>query len=330
MPEKAPEKAPISKARVAVLISGRGSNMAALLYAAKAESCPYEIVLVAANDPDAAGLKLAAAEGIATFGQSHKGMKRAEFDQIIDAEIRKAGADYIALAGYMRLLSPEFVEGWSGRMLNIHPSLLPKYKGLHTHERAIEAGDSHGGCSVHIVTAELDDGPVLGQTQVAILPDDDADSLSARVLIAEHQLYSRALADYVSRECNPDWIIERVGELATQLPEVDLRPSHGSPGWRVGGEKSGKYFAYVSVRHHGEDAVALLVKTSGADEMTALIEQEPELYYRPAYYGAMGWIALRLDRPGTDWGHVRQWLERSWRAVAPKRLTRMMDIADQF
>lgn len=333
MPENGPETRPGTtpeKARVAVLISGRGSNMAALLYAAKAQGCPYEIVLVAANDPDAAGLTLAAAEGIATFGHSHKGMKRAEFDALIDAEIRKAGADYVALAGYMRLLSPEFVAGWAGRMLNIHPSLLPLYKGLHTHERAIAAGDSHGGCSVHIVTAELDDGPVLGQTQVAILPGDDADSLAARVLIAEHQLYSRVLADYVGREMDPDWIIARVGELAGHLPEVAFRPSHGSPGWRVGGEKSGKYFAHVSVRHHGEDAVALLVKTSSPDEMAALIEQEPDLYYRPAYYGASGWIAMRLDRPGTDWGHVGEWLARSWRAVAPRRLTRLMDAADQF
>ena len=336
-PERGPERGPETvpkpgpeKAKVAVLISGRGSNMAALLYAAKADACPYEIVLVAANDPEAPGLELARAEGVATFGLSHKGMKRAEFDRVIDAEIRKSGAGYIALAGYMRLLSPEFVAQWEGRMLNIHPSLLPRYKGLHTHERAIDAGDSHGGCSVHIVTAELDDGPVLGQTEVAILPGDNADTLAARVLIAEHQLYSRVLADYVSRETNPDWIIRRVGELASTLPEVDARPSHGSPGWRVGGEKSGKYFAYVSVRHHGEDAIALLVKTSGADEMLALIEQDPDLYYKPAYYGASGWIALRLDRPGTDWGHVRQWLERSWRSVAPKRLTGLMDAADQF
>lgn len=304
--------------------------MAALVYAAKSENCPFEIVLVAANDPEASGLEFAAAEGIATFAHSHKALKRAEFDRIIDAELRKADAQYVALAGYMRLLSPEFVARWEGRMLNIHPSLLPKYKGLHTHERAIEAGDSHGGCSVHVVTAELDDGPVLGQTPVAILPGDTADTLAARVLIAEHQLYSRTLADYVSRESDPEWIIARVGELASALPEVDLRPSHGSPGWRVGGEKSGKYFAYVSVRHHGEDAVALLVKTSGADEMAALIEQDPELYYKPAYYGASGWIALRLDRPGTDWMHVGEWLERSWRAVAPKRLTRLMDVADQF
>ncbi len=181
----------MAKARVAVLISGRGSNMAALLYAAKADNCPYEIVLVAANDPAAPGLALAAAEGIATFGHSHKGLKRAEFDSIIDVQLRAAGADYVALAGYMRLLSPEFVAGWENRMLNIHPSLLPKYKGLDTHQRAIDAGDSHAGCSVHVVTAELDDGPVLAQTAVAILPDDSADSLAARILIAEHQLYSR-------------------------------------------------------------------------------------------------------------------------------------------
>jgi len=190
----------MSKAKVAILISGRGSNMAALVYAAKAADCPYEVVLVASNDPEAAGLDFARAEGIATFAHSHKGMKRAEFDAIIDAEIRKAGANYIALAGYMRLLSPEFVSGWENRMLNINTSLLTKYKGLHTHERAIEAGDTHGGCSVHIVTAELDDGPVLGQTEVAIIPGDTPDDLAARVLIAEHQLYSRVLADWVNNE----------------------------------------------------------------------------------------------------------------------------------
>jgi formyltetrahydrofolate-dependent phosphoribosylglycinamide formyltransferase len=189
-----------TKARIGVLISGRGSNMAALLYAAKRADCPYEIVLVAANDPDAKGLQLAAAEGIATFAQSHKGMKRAEFDAIIDGELRNAGVEYVALAGYMRLLSPEFVQGWANRMINIHPSLLPAYKGLHTHERALEAGDKMGGCSVHVVTAELDDGPVLGQTEVAILPGDTPDTLAERVLIAEHQLYSRVLADFVRRD----------------------------------------------------------------------------------------------------------------------------------
>lgn len=187
------------KAKVAVLISGRGSNMAALVYAAKRPDCPFQVVLVASNDPDAQGLAFAEAEGIATFALFHKGMKRAEFDALIDAEIRKSGAQYVALAGYMRLLSPEFVEQWAGRMLNIHPSLLPKYKGLHTHERALAAGDKVAGCSVHLVTAELDDGPVLGQIEVAVLPGDTPDSLAARTLIAEHQLYSRVLADYVMR-----------------------------------------------------------------------------------------------------------------------------------
>jgi len=320
----------MGKARVGVLISGRGSNMAALVYAAKHPDCPFEIVLVAANDPEAAGLKFAEGEGIATWGASHKGMKRAEFDALVDAELRAARVEYVALAGYMRLLSPDFVGRWAGRMLNIHPSLLPKYKGLDTHERALEAGDRTTGCSVHEVTAELDDGPVLGRTEVAIVAGDTADSLAARVLIAEHQLYSRVLADFVSRESTPEWIVAKVGELALALPETDARSSHGSPGWRVGGEKSGKFFAYVSIRHHGEDAIALLVKTSGQDEMNALIEAEPELYYRPAYYGAAGWIAIRLDTGDTDWDHVADWLDKSWRAVAPKRLTRFMGVAAEF
>lgn len=190
----------MAKARVAVLISGRGSNMAALLYAAKQPNCPYEIVLVAANDPAAGGLALAEAEGIPVFAQSHVGLKRAEFDAILDAELRKAKADIIALAGYMRLLSPGFVERWAGRILNIHPSLLPKYKGLDTHERALAAGDHVAGCSVHIVTAELDDGPVLAQTEVVILPDDTPASLAARVLIAEHQTYAPALAAFAKAQ----------------------------------------------------------------------------------------------------------------------------------
>lgn len=318
------------RARVAVLISGTGTNMAALLYAAKAEDCPFELVLVASNNPDAPGLRLAEGEGIATFALPHKGMSRADHDMAMHGALESAGAQYVALAGYMRILTPEFVALWDGRMLNIHPSLLPLYKGLHTHARALEAGDSHGGCSVHLVTPELDDGPVLAQTRVAILPGDSEESLAARVLIAEHQLYARTLAAYVSRAVNADWIIARVGELAAELPETSFRLSHGAPGWRVGGESSGKFFAYVSVRHHGEEAIALLVKTSGQDEMANLIETEPDIYYRPAYYGASGWIALRLDRPGVDWDHVAGWLARSWRAVAPRRLTRLLDAADAF
>lgn len=187
----------LQRAKVAVLISGSGTNMAALLYAAKAPDCPYDIVFVGSNKPEAGGLKLAAAEGVPTWAQSHKGFTREEFDALVDQQIRASGAEYVALAGYMRILSEGFVRGWQGRMLNIHPSLLPQYKGLHTHQRAIEAGDSHGGCSVHVVTAELDDGPVLGQTRVAILPDDTADSLAARVLFAEHQLYPATLAKFI-------------------------------------------------------------------------------------------------------------------------------------
>lgn len=320
---------PDTRIPVAIMISGRGSNMAALLYASRHEDCPYRVALVAANDPDAPGLKLAEAEGIATFAHPHKGLKRAEHDSIMHKALVASGARYVALAGYMRILSPEFVRKWEGRMVNIHPSLLPKYKGLDTHQRAIDAGDTVAGVSVHLVTAELDDGPVLAQMEVAILPGDTAASLATRVLFAEHQLYPYALARYVGRFADADWLVARVGELATALPEVEARESHGAPGWRTGGA-SGKFFAYVSVRHHGQDAIALLAKTSGPDEMNALIEAEPDLYYRPAYYGASGWIALRLDRPDTDWNHVKDWLERSWRAVAPKRLTKMVAAADQF
>lgn len=188
------------RARVGVLISGRGSNMLALLYAARQADCPYEVALVVANDPEAPGLAVARAEGIGTFGLSHKGLKRADFDALVDAELRRADVEFVALAGYMRLLSGAFVERWAGRIVNIHPSLLPKYKGLDTHARALAEGDRVAGCTVHGVTEALDDGPVLGQTEVAILPGDTPESLAARVLIAEHQLYSRTLAAFVLRE----------------------------------------------------------------------------------------------------------------------------------
>jgi len=315
-----------TKAKVAVLISGSGTNMAALLYASRAADCPFEIVLVASNNTDAAGLLLAKAEGVATFALPHKGMARADHDAAMDAEIRNSGAQFVALAGYMRILTPGFVAGWEGRMVNIHPSLLPKYPGLHTHDRALEAGDSHGGCTVHLVTAELDDGPMLGQTAVAILPGDTADTLAARVLIAEHQLYSRCLAALVTRENNPDWLLERIRALAANLPEAEERPSHGSPGWRV----AGKYFAHFNDQHHGTPHVALLVKTSGPDEMDELIEAQPHAYFRPAYYGASGWIGVILNRPGVEWETVADWLSRSWRIAAPKRLTALMDAADAF
>mgnify|MGYP003583738531 CR=1 FL=1 len=320
----------MAKAKVAVMLSGTGTTMMSLLYASRLPGAPFEIVMVLSNKPEARGIAVAASEGIATFAHSHKGLTREAHDALMQEQLRASGADYVALCGYMRIFSAEFVEQWTGRMLNTHPALLPKYKCLNTHQPAIDAGDTHGGCSIHVVTPELDDGPVLGQIPVAILPGDTADTLAQRVLYAEYQLYPRILADYVGREVDADWILGRVGELALALPETDARTSHGAPGWRVGGEKSGKFFAYVAVRHHGEDAVALLVKTSGTDEMNALIEAEPDIYYRPAYYGASGWIALRLDRPGVDWDHVNAWLGKSWRAVAPKRLTKMMDVMDAF
>ena len=316
----------MQKAKVGILISGRGSNMAALLYAAKHPTCPYEIVLVAANDPEAAGLTLASAEGIPTFAQSHKGLKRAEFDQIIAAQLRKAGADYVALAGYMRLLSPEFVAGWENRMLNIHPSLLPKYKGLDTHQKALDAGDSHAGCSVHVVTSELDDGPVLAQTEVAILPGDTADSLAARILIAEHQLYSRTLADFVTRERKPEWLLAKVRERALALPQADEVTSHGMPCFGI---ERGKKFAYFSHDHHGDGITALLVKTTAPEEQAMLMDSDPARYFRPAYFGD-GWVGIRLDLGDTDWDHIEDRLAKSWREIAPRKMLGLIDIADEF
>ncbi len=320
---------PEQKAKIACLLSGNGTTMSALLFQSRLPGCPYEIVLVASNNPDAPGLKIAAAEGIATFAHDHHGMDRRAHEQVMDAALRESGAEYLALCGYMRILTADFVQGWEGRMVNTHPSLLPKYKGLDTHQRAIEAGEQFGGCSVHVVTPELDGGPLLGQVPVAILPSDTPESLAHRVILAEYQLYPRMVSDYVSRHYRADWLLEQVNKLALSLPEAESRDSHGSPGWRTGG-KSGKYFAYFTDRHHGEPHVAVLVKTSGPDELAGLVETAPDTYFKPAYYGASGWVGLILNRPGVDWDHVAEWLTRSWRSVAPKRLTRLLDAADEF
>lgn len=177
--------------------------MAALVEASRASDCPYEVVLVASDKPAAAGLTWAAAQGIPTFAQSPKGMPKAEYEEAIDAALRNAGAEAIALAGYMRLLSDAFVARWRSRIVNIHPSLLPKYKGLDTHARALAAGDAVAGCSVHLVTEELDGGALLGQAEVPVLPDDTADTLSARVLEQEHRLYPAVVAA---------WLREKLGE----------------------------------------------------------------------------------------------------------------------
>ena len=318
------------KAKIAIFISGTGTNMAALLYASRLEGTPYEIVLIASNQPEAEGLELAQLEGIATFAHSHKGKSRDEHDAAMEAAVHASGAQYIVLAGYMRILSDSFVERWAGRILNIHPSLLPKYKGLDTYARAIAAGDSHAGASVHVVTPELDAGEVLAQAPVAIAPDDTPEGLAARVKIAEHQLYPRAVADYVNRGNDPDALYDKVRALALALPETHAKDSHGSPGFRVGTEKSGKFFAHFSVKHHGSAHIGVLVKTGGLDEVEGLVETQPETYFKPAYYGASGWVGVILNRPDLDWDHVAEWLERSWRSVAPARLTKLLDVADQF
>lgn len=304
--------------------------MAALLYASRLPDSPYELVLVASNDPEAEALTLAAGEGIATFALPHKGMQRADHDAAMEAAAMKAGADYIALAGYMRILSPEFVRRWEGRLLNIHPSLLPKYPGLDTHARAIAAGDSHAGTTVHLVTEDLDAGEALGQVAVAIQSEDTPETLAERVRIAEHQLYPRVLADYVMRENDPAWLLERVRQLALALPETHERESHGSPGWRAGSEKSGKFFAYFADQHHGTPHISLLVKCSSMDELEGLVEAQPHAYHKPAYYGAGGWIGIILNRPGVDWDAIADWLQRSWRQIAPAKLTRLLDAADAF
>jgi formyltetrahydrofolate-dependent phosphoribosylglycinamide formyltransferase len=183
--------------RTAVFISGRGSNMEALIRAARDPAYPAQIVLVVANKADAGGLETAAAEGIEAVAIDHKpfGKDREAHEREIDAKLRSAGIELIALAGYMRVLTPFLVGSWAGRMINIHPSLLPKYPGLHTHERAIEAGDALAGCTVHYVTEGVDEGPILGQAQVPILSGDTADQLAARVLVEEHRLYPAALAE---------------------------------------------------------------------------------------------------------------------------------------
>jgi phosphoribosylglycinamide formyltransferase-1/phosphoribosylamine--glycine ligase/phosphoribosylglycinamide formyltransferase/phosphoribosylformylglycinamidine cyclo-ligase len=186
------------KTKVAVLISGRGSNMEALVRAAQAPGCPFEIALVLANKPDAKGLRIAAAAGVEALCVDQKpfGKDREAHERAIDAALRARGIQVVALAGYMRILTPFLVDAWEGRMLNIHPSLLPAYPGLDTHARAIAAGEVEAGCTVHLVTAGVDEGPILGQARVPILPDDDEHTLAARVLEQEHRLYGETLATF--------------------------------------------------------------------------------------------------------------------------------------
>lgn len=270
--------------KLGILISGRGSNMAALVEGAAAPDCPFEVVLVASDKPEAAGLTWAAERGIATFAQSPKGMPKADYEARIDAALCEAGVELIALAGYMRLLSPAFVARWAGRILNIHPSLLPKYKGLDTHARAIEAGDAVAGCSVHVVTEELDAGAVLGQAEVSVHAGDTAETLAARVLVEEHRLYPQVLAEFV--RSMTDQPLDRIRSVALVLPGAEEALSDGRPSFTV----EGAAFA----------------------RMTA---EEDTLEVRTAD----GWRSIALAGE-VDWTAVEDAIARGWEVSAPAAL----------
>jgi formyltetrahydrofolate-dependent phosphoribosylglycinamide formyltransferase len=187
-----------SPVRVAVLISGTGSNMAALIDAGQTADSGYDVALVVSNIEDAGGLAVAAAKGVQTLSIPHRpfGKDREAHERAVDAALRAAGVEVVALAGYMRILTPWLVRAWEGRMLNIHPSLLPLYPGLDTHARALAAGDAEAGCTVHLVTEGVDEGPILGQARVPILSDDTPAALAERVKTAEHRLYPQVLEDF--------------------------------------------------------------------------------------------------------------------------------------
>ena len=188
--------------RVGVLISGRGSNMQALVEAAEDPAYPAEIALVVSNNPDAPGLAWARARQVPTRVVDHRpyALEREAHERKVNAALQAAAVDLVALAGWMRLFTPWFVDAWRGRMINIHPSLLPAFPGLNTHRRALETGVKVHGCTVHVVTEAVDDGPILGQAAVPVLPGDDEAALSARVLAAEHALYPACLAAVASGE----------------------------------------------------------------------------------------------------------------------------------
>ncbi|HZQ01811.1 MAG TPA: phosphoribosylglycinamide formyltransferase [Reyranella sp.] len=180
----------MAKLKVGILISGRGSNMTALIGAAKAADYPAEIAVVVSNVSDAAGLDIAKAAGVAAVAIPHKGFPdRESFDKAVSAELERRGVQLVVLAGFLRIFSPWFPQRWRDRLINIHPSLLPSFKGLHVQQQAIDAGARISGCTVHFVTADLDAGPIIAQAAVPVLPDDTADILAARILRQEHRLY---------------------------------------------------------------------------------------------------------------------------------------------
>ena len=201
------------KRRVAILISGRGSNMTALVNAAKSANYPAEIALVISNQPNATGLEFAQKAGLSTSVVSHADYEdRGAFENALNEELKTQDIDYICLAGFMRLLTAEFVNRWKDRILNIHPSLLPAFKGLDTHERALESGVRFSGCTVHFVRAEMDDGPIINQAVVPILSDDTPETLAARILAQEHQLYPEALRLVASGQARVTDRIVKIGD----------------------------------------------------------------------------------------------------------------------
>ena len=207
------------KKRVGILISGRGSNMVSLIAAAQAHDYPAEIACVLSNRPEAEGLKKAQAAGVSTRAVDHKSFSgREAFETELDAALKSFNVDLVACAGFMRLMTATFVERWRDRMLNIHPSLLPAFKGLDTHARALDAGVKLTGCTVHIVRPQMDDGPIIAQAAVPVLEADTAETLAARVLGAEHELYPHALALFASGRVRID------GEQVLGAP-VPAKPS---------------------------------------------------------------------------------------------------------
>ena len=199
--------------RVAILISGAGTDMAALV-GSMVGGHPARAVLVVSSDPGAGGLARARARGVEARAVDRAAMPRDAFEAGLDAALRGAGAEVVCLAGFMRVLSPRFVEAWCGRMLNIHPSLLPRHPGLDTHERVLAAGDAEHGCTVHEVTAEVDAGPILGRARLDVRPGDDPASLAGRVRALEHALYPAVLRRFVEGDRG-----------VTEITEADLRPS---------------------------------------------------------------------------------------------------------
>ncbi len=191
----------MNKTRTAIFISGRGSNMMALVEAAQAPDFPAEFVLVVSNDPNAAGLAWAAERGIKTVAVDHKpfGKDRESHERAINAALEAEGVEFICLAGYLRVLTPYLVDAWANRMINIHPALLPQFKGLHTHERAIEAGATEHGATVHWVSSGVDEGEIIAQARVPVLATDTADTLAARVLAEEHKLYPAAVRQVLKK-----------------------------------------------------------------------------------------------------------------------------------